>query len=276
MGRSISSGRVTVLGCGGSGGVPLIGNYWGLCDPHNPRNLRTRSSIHIMLDGFFSLQIDTGTDFRAQINRETLTYIDSVFFTHAHSDHVNGIDDLRYMAMITQKIIPVYGHAATIDEIRGRFLYLFEHKEKLYKPLLTSHAWEDNAYNQPQIHATDDINFTFTPIHQIHGNTFSIGYRFGNFAYSTDVSDFPLESLNALKGIDTWLVDCGQYGQDFIEVHPNLERVMEWNDIVGAKRVILTHLPVKADYNAMSASLPNHFEPAHDGQIIEINFAPQS
>lgn len=271
MGRSVSKGRVTVLGCGGSGGVPLIGNVWGECDPANPKNHRTRSSIHVDFEGLISLQIDTGPDFRSQYVREKIPGIDAVFYTHAHSDHVNGIDDLRYMAIVMKTLIPVYGHTLTIQEIHDRFEYLFEHKEKLYKPLLTKHCWEDNIYGKPQTLVLNETALHFTPVYQIHGSTFSIGYRFGDFAYSTDVSDFPLESLHQLQGIKTWLVDCGQYGQDFIEVHPNLERVQQWNDIVKADRVILTHLTAKSDFKIMGQNLPKGFEPAFDGLKIDLN-----
>lgn len=260
----------------------MIGNYWGDCDPDNPKNRRTRSSIHVETDEL-SILIDTGTDFRDQCNRENLKCVDAVLYTHAHSDHINGIDDLRYMAMLNRRKIPVYGHPATIEEIYGRFSYLFTNRNSLYKPLLLTNTLDDQALNTNQ--ALDIYNFDTSDgkdeqtlkatlnidvIYQNHGQTFSLGYRFGDFAYSTDVSHFSQDALDCLKGIKTWIVDCGQFGQDFTEVHPNFDMVLDWNSHVKAENVILTHLPVRADYDTMINALPNGYTAAYDGMKIEI------
>jgi phosphoribosyl 1,2-cyclic phosphate phosphodiesterase len=279
MGQSANSGRLTILGCGGSGGVPLIGNVWGDCDPHNPKNRRTRASVHIVFDHGLSLQIDTGPDFRAQCNREDIKHIDAIFYTHAHSDHINGIDDARYMAMVNDCYIQCYGYAPTIQEVEARFKYLFEHTNRLYMPRLISNHWAQEYLNQAQhLSFEDDVNsgreIEFTPIYQTHGETFSIAYRFGDLAYSTDVSDMDDKTISLLKGVKTWIVDCGQIGQDFTEIHPNLDIVLGWQDKVQADQVILTHLPIRADYQKIQnilekRGLSDTFSPAYDGLKLD-------
>jgi phosphoribosyl 1,2-cyclic phosphate phosphodiesterase len=273
----MGTGIVTILGSGGSGGVPLIGNYWGSCDPKEPKNRRTRASIFVELDDV-NIVIDTGPDFYHQINRENIERIDCVLYTHAHGDHVNGMDDLRVMSLLSKEIIPIYGAADTINEIRQRFDYLFEMKNPLYQPRLTSTIIrkEDIGTKSEIIFEKAEgqsvCNFKVTPVLQQHGEITSLGYRFGDFAYSTDVSEFTPENLAKLKGIKTWVLDCGQYGQDFILVHPNFEKVLEWNEIVKAEQVVLTHLNPKSDYNSMLESLPEGYIPAYDGLKLSFEF----
>lgn len=273
----MGTGIVTILGCGGSGGVPLIGNHWGVCDSNNPKNRRTRSSIHVQIEDA-SIVIDTGPDFYNQINREDLDKVDCVLYTHAHGDHVNGIDDLRVMSLMLKEIIPVYGAKETIEEIATRYAYLFELKNPLYQPRMSA-----NIFKEEDIGGIIEIAFEKTemrniccfdvmPFAQKHGEIRSLGYRFGDFAYSTDVSEFSQNSLKHLKGVKTWLLDCGQYGQDFILVHPNFKKVLEWNAVVGAERVILTHLNIKADYKELCDNLPKGYEPAYDGMKIDFDF----
>jgi len=268
-------GIVTILGSGGSGGVPLIGNNWGACDPREIKNKRTRSSIHLNVNDV-SIAIDTGPDFYHQINRENISHVDCVLYTHAHGDHVNGMDDLRVMSLMMRDIIPVYGKKDTIDEIKSRFDYLFEMKNPLYQPRLTSNIYDKTEIGTPVQHVFEKAEgqgvceFEAIPFIQQHGEIQSLGYRFGDFAYSTDVSDFDESVLHSLKGIKTWVLDCGQYGQEFILVHPNFERVSKWNEIVQAERVILTHLNLKADYQTLVDALPRGYEPAYDGMKFEI------
>lgn len=263
----MATGLVKVLGCGASGGVPLATGFWGACDPSNPKNARLRASIAVTVNDK-TLVVDTGPDFRQQTIRAGITRIDGVLYTHAHSDHVHGIDDLRYVKFIQKELIEAYGDLDTLNELQSRFAHMFmPSADGLYQQVIAPHAFSDADYGRPQTIA----GIQLTPIWQHHGVAgHSVGYRFGNFAYSTDVSKLDDASVKALKGIDTWLVDCAQFGTDYTIVHPNFDVVKAWSEQVGAKRVILTHLTPRLDYEAMRQILPAGFEPAYDGLEIEI------
>ena len=268
----MSNCEIIILGCGGSGGVPLATGYWGNCNPDNPKNRRTRSSIAIRTERT-CVVIDSGPDFHAQTITHSINNIDSIIYTHDHADHINGIDDVRYLA-IKQRIagesdyiFPIYADHPTLDAIENRFDYIFNaSKDGLYIPLLEKNYISDN-YDQISI---GDI--CFKPFEQIHGSGRSLGFIINNkVAYSTDVSNFDRAVLESLNGIDTWIVDCGQFGSvtENLTVHPNIERVMEWNEIVKAKKLYLTHLTPRDDYNVLNNATEDYIEAAYDGLVID-------
>ncbi len=261
--------EIIILGCGGSGGTPLAGNHWGRCDPNEPRNSRTRPSIAIKT-AEDSVVIDTGPEFRTQINRENIDRVDAVIYSHAHADHIMGMDDVRYSS-IKRRIngeddfmMPIYMNGASEQEIRKMFYYMFQtSSDGLYRPLIAPNRF----------HQGDDLQFNSLNIqtfNQIHGSGFSVGFRIGDVGYSTDVSQMTPEGLNALKGISTWIVDCGQYGQanDELTVHPNLEKVLRWNETVQAAKLYLTHLTPRHDYGTINSETPDYIECAYDGLKI--------
>src|SRR4051794_28016233 len=130
--------KVTMLGCGGSGGVPQVGGRWGACDPANPKNRRRRSSILVEIDGK-RLLIDTSPDLREQLLDAGVDRLDAVIYTHPHADHLHGIDDLRGVNRVMQAPIPVYGDRHTLDTVAERFGYVFRPIEPggvYYKPTL--------------------------------------------------------------------------------------------------------------------------------------------
>lgn len=258
--------EITILGCGGSGGTPLACGHWGCCDPNETRNNRTRPSIAIRT-AETCVVIDTGPDFRQQTLRENLSVIDAIIYSHPHADHINGIDDVRYAA-VKRRIngdsdfkMPTYAENATLDKIKEIFPYMFKTSDDgLYVPLL-----DTNIIDYGQSIQIKDISIqTFV---QTHGSGHSMGFKVGDIGYSTDVSQMTSDGLNTLKGISTWIVDCGQYGQDDDEltVHPNLERVLEWNNIIGADKLFLTHLTPRQDYITINNETPDYIECAYDG-----------
>lgn len=260
--------KITILGCGHSAGVPSIGNFWGQCDPEEPRNRRTRPSIAVQ-SANTNLIVDTGPDFKAQINATDITRIDAVLYTHGHGDHVHGIDDLRVMRIRNKAVIPVYSNQATIEELHERFGYLFAESgsDGIYPQVIDPHIWSKSHFNQSHIVGDIDV----VPFEQSHGEDgISLGFRMGNFAYSTDMTDLSQESLEVLAGVDTWVVDAGGYKMPHNYVHATLRDVYALNEIVQARQVYLTHMPSYMDYRTMLAELPEGYAPAYDGMVIEV------
>lgn len=260
--------EIKILGCGGSGGVPLATGYWGNCDPTNPKNRRTRSSIMIRTERT-TIIVDTGPDFHAQTLLHNIRNIDAIIYTHEHADHINGIDDVRYAA-INRRIqgekdflMPIYGYPETIEVMKKRFDYIFYGDSTgLYIPLLKAHTID--YFEARQI---GDIPIQFFP--QTHGKATSTGLKIGDIAYSTDVSELSEDSLKNLQNVKTWIVDCGQFDSEKTTVHANLDKVLQWNETVRASRVILTHLKPAEDYNVVHQSTPDYIEPAYDGLTLE-------
>jgi len=256
--------KITIMGCGNSAGVPTIGNFWGNCDPHEPKNRRTRPSIAVQSETT-NLVVDTGPDFREQINRTNIPMIDAVVYTHGHGDHVSGIDDLRVLRFRSKKFIPIYSNKETIAELSQRFDYMFIERAAIYPKSVEPHIIDE--YHHPV--TVGDI--TFTPFEQDHGTCKSIGLRFGDFAYSTDVVRLDERALEALHGVKTWVVDAAGYNMETVTVHFALRDVLAMNKIVKAEKVYLTHMPPSMDYKTVFKELPDGFEPAYDGLILHAN-----
>ncbi|MEZ5813509.1 MAG: MBL fold metallo-hydrolase [Alphaproteobacteria bacterium] len=256
--------NITVLGCGNSTGVPAICNYWGACDPNEPKNIRTRCSIAVQTDET-TLIIDTGPNFREQINRENITRIDGILYTHAHSDHVNGIDELRVISRKSDKLVKIYGNKGTLEDLKHRFNYMFKGGEiDLYPPILDPKELNKDHFGRVQ--SFKDLKFT--PFIQNHGTIDSVGYRFGDFAYSVDIWDIDNTAIKTLSGIKTWLVDCAAYKSPN-QVHANLEKIYAFNEQIKAKTVYLTSLSLEMDYQTLCNELPKDYKPAYDGLKLE-------
>ncbi|QDH14251.1 MBL fold metallo-hydrolase [Formicincola oecophyllae] len=273
--------KVTILGCGGSAGVPVLGaasdepglaGRWGTCDPHEPKNRRTRASVLLEkpftnpqtgVTAPFRLIIDTGPDFRQQLLAQNVPRIDAVLYTHCHSDHVAGLDELRAINRVLGHPVPVYGTAETFLELRQRFSYAFKPWEggTFYRAALDVH--EIPLEGPLTIGPFSGVTFD-----QIHGNISSLGVRFGGFAYSTDVADMPAPSLRALAGVDSWVVDCFQYESHFS--HGWLGQVLAWRDLIKPRRTILTHMGHRMDYATLKRELPAGVEPAFDGMNFTV------
>ena len=244
--------------------MPAIGNHWGKCDPAEPRNRRLRAAAAIR-SADTTLVIDTGPDVREQVNRAGISSIDAVLYTHAHGDHVNGIDDLRALRVRTKKLIDIWGNDATIAELQDRFAYLFNDRMGgLYPQVLRPYIF---AFNAPM--TIGDIEVT--PFDQSHGTCRTVGFRIGDTAYSTDVIAFDSDAYAVLKGIKTWVVDAAGYKMPDNKVHMTLKNVYAANDIVGAEAIYLTHLTPGMDYRTMLDELPQGYKPAYDGLEIGIN-----
>lgn len=257
---------ITILGCGNSEGTPAIGNHWGECDPSEPKNRRMRPCVAVQSDTS-TLIIDTGPDFKEQVNRNNISQIDGVLYTHAHADHVSGIDELRVWAKHTKQPVNVYGQEPTLDELKARFDYQFEQKHPTYPAVLTANTITGSALGKPM--RIGDIDFI--PFEQDHGTCTSLGFRFGDVAYSTDLIDLSDDALEALKGIKTWIVDGAGYNSETNPVHLSLERVYEFNQIIKAQNVYFTHLSRWMDYKTVLEETPEGYEPAYDGLVLKVS-----
>ncbi len=250
--------KVTVLGCGSSGGVPTAGGDWGICDPLEPKNQRLRPSI--LVEHYDThLLVDTGPDMRQQLLRAQPPKIDAVLYTHCHADHTHGFDDLRYLNMRQKQAMNIYGDAHTVAEIQTRFAYAFEPKGEgqFYRPSVLV-----NIVNGPfQVR-----NIQVQPFVQDHGYSKSLGFRFGSFAYSTDVKNLDEAAFKILEGVEVWIVDAVR--EEPHPVHSHVAQTLEWIERVKPGRAYLTHMNHLLDYRNLVNKLPRHVEPAYDGLVI--------
>jgi phosphoribosyl 1,2-cyclic phosphate phosphodiesterase len=253
--------KVTVLGCGASWGVPAIGPDWGRCDPADPRNRRRRGSLLVESRGR-TLLIDTSPDLREQLLDAGAARIDAVLLTHAHADHLHGIDDLRKVNQLIGKAIPFYATEAALAEARQRFGYAFAPPvpgKPLYRPALTPHE-----ICGPFTAA----GMTVVPFEQNHGRTTTLGFRIGRLAYSTDVTALDDNAFNILEGIELWVVDCLR--REPHPTHSHLQKTLAWIDRVRPHRAVLVHMDQSFDYRELAAELPAGVEPGRDGLAIEL------
>ncbi|HZB90311.1 MAG TPA: MBL fold metallo-hydrolase [Stellaceae bacterium] len=255
--------RVTVLGCGPSWGVPRIGGEWGACDPQNPRNRRRRCSV-LVEEGGATLLIDTSPDLREQLLDAQVRRTDAVLFTHAHADHLHGIDDLRSVNRLMESAIPVFASTETLAEISRRFGYVFtpvqpDRLSAYYKPVL-----EPRPIDGPFVAG----GIAVTPFDQDHGFSQTLGFRIGGFAYSTDVIDLDEAAFAALAGVEVWIVDCIRRTPHV--THAHLEKTLAWIARAKPRRAVLTHMDESLDYATLRRELPDGVEPGYDGLVIDL------
>ncbi len=258
-----------ILGCGNSSGVPMAGNHWGACDPEDPKNRRTRCSVHLSTENT-SVIIDTGGDFRYQMNHYDIKQIDAVIYTHQHSDHSHGIDDLRpYFFRNNRVPIKCFGKSEVLEEIKGRFDYLFKggKDRALYPPMLEACPFENNDYGSTL--KLGDIDYI--PFKMDHGTCESVGYRFGDISYCVDMKSLDSNALGIIKGSKIWIVDGAGYKSADNQVHADLNTLYEYNKIIQAEQVYVTCLSVHMDYQTMINELPKGFYPAYDGLEFHTN-----
>jgi phosphoribosyl 1,2-cyclic phosphate phosphodiesterase len=237
--------------------VPVIGCACRVCSSVDSRNKRTRSSALVREDGL-NILIDTSTDLRAQCLANNVGRIDAVLFTHAHADHVHGIDDLRSFNLAQGGPIPCYGSEDTLKRVSLLFEYIFaENDYNGWRPNLTTHRVA-GPFKIRDVHVT--------PVPVRHGNAGILGYRIKDIAYVTDCSSIPPESIGLLRGVEVLVL--GALRQKPHPSHFTVDEAVSAGTKVGAKRTILTHLSHSIDYAKDRLTLPEGFEFAFDGMEI--------
>ncbi len=211
-----------------------------------------------------TLLIDCSPDLRAQLLDYPVARLDGVLLTHAHADHVHGIDDLRAYTYRQREAIPAFMDGDTHDIMTLRFGYVFtsSHTEsKLYPALLDDQVIVPGV---PFVAAGHEV----LAFHQKHGQSRSLGYRIGTFAYSTDASDLDDTAFAALEGLDLWIVDCLRF--DPHPTHSHFERTLSWIERARPKRALLTHMNHSTDYRTLAKRCPVGVEPAYDGLTVTL------
>ena len=265
--------KFTILGCGSSGGVPRPALGWGDCDPNNPKNRRRRTSLLVErrdATGTTRVLVDTSPDLREQLIDAQVDWLDAVLYSHDHADHTHGIDDLRALFLKRKRRLDVYLNDATAAVMQTRFGYCFASPPgSEYPPIVTPHRLTAGA---PLDIQGEGGAIRVLPFLQDHGDTASLGFRFGTLAYSCDLSGIPEQSLAALAGLDVWILDALRYRPH--PSHFSVDDALGWIERLKPRRAILTNLHADLDYEVLRGKLPVHVVPAFDGMTFALSERP--
>jgi phosphoribosyl 1,2-cyclic phosphate phosphodiesterase len=256
--------RITILGSGASSGTPAVDWGWGRCDPANPRNRRSRPSI-LVDDRGTRILVDTAPELRGQLLAAGVQSVDAVLYTHAHADHLHGIDDLRAVNRVRNAALPAYADAGTMAIVRERFAYVFEPLNAAaqfhYKPTLIPHIIENgDVFRVGRIRVE--------AFAQDHGYSTTFGFRFGRAAYTTDVVELSEKAFAVLEGIAVWII--GTLVDRPHRTHCDVDKALAWIRRIGPAKAVLSHLGNDLDYGRLTARLPAGVEAAYDGMVIEV------
>ncbi len=257
--------EITVLGSGTSVGVPTVGCSCCVCLSDDPKDKRLRPSILVTVSAGERRRrvlIDTTPDLRGQALNAGLKSLDAILYTHAHADHIMGLDDIRPFNYGRKERIPVYARPDTMKALQRVFPYAFE-GEATHPggvPRVTAHEI-DNA-------AIDLFGVPFQPVPIQHGPREIVGYRFGDAAYLTDHSDIPDSSLPMLRNLDVLFLDALR--REPHPMHTTVGRALEWVEELKPNRAFFTHICHDLAHEETNSGLPSHVRLAHDGLQIEV------
>ena len=255
----------TILGCGSSGGVPRVGGLWGECNPDNPKNTRLRCAMLVTREGpggTTRVLIDAGPDLRAQLLSAGVGALDAVVFTHAHADHVHGIDDLRQVVFLTRQRLDVWADGPTQEALLTRFAYVFvQPPGSTYPPILNLNTIE-GAFSVQGAGGP----LPFVPFRVNHGGIDALGFRIFDLAYLPDVAEMEDEAWPVLEGLDCWVVDALRRTPH--PTHSHLAKTLHWIERVAPRRAVITNMHIDLDYDDVMRETPDHVIPAYDGMTI--------
>lgn len=254
------------MGSGAAPGVPAIANGWGACNPNNPKNRRRRTGTYIEI-GNTKILIDTSPDLHSQLLDNNIRQLDAVLYTHAHADHLHGIDDLRDINRITLKSLDIYANRHTLDTIEVRFKYLITDKDHpnnpLFRPSLIA-----NLVEPGKEFLVGDVQIMPIPLagHAIESN----GYMFngGELVYISDCKEITAEGLSLIKKRPKLLV-MPLTSPKTITYHMGLDRVLEYINLIKPHKTIINHMAVECDYDQINELTPDDVLPAYDNMLVE-------
>jgi phosphoribosyl 1,2-cyclic phosphate phosphodiesterase len=251
--------KITFLGTGTSQGVPVIACNCRVCRSADPRDKRRRASIAVEAGGR-TLIVDTTPEFRLQVLDAGITRLDAVLLTHAHADHLHGLDDIRGFNHMQLESIPCYGDAYTLGIVRESFRYIFEG---------TNYGGGLPEIDLVEVKGNFNAGgISVEPVEVFHGPMKILGYRFGRAAYITDASSIPADSLARLGDLDVLIINALRY-----EPHPTHLSVGESVALarnLGAKKTHFTHICHRLMHAEASRSLPPGVDFAYDGLTLEV------
>lgn len=253
-----------VLGTGTSVGVPAMGCRCDVCTSSDPKNNRTRCSVILGLpEG--NLLIDTSPDLRTQLLREKIGIVHAVAYTHEHSDHVMGFDDLRLFQFYLGHAVPVFATTVVQDRLKKAFDYAFTKGPRTHVGAAPSIDLHTITAGQP----FETLGAEVIPILLHHGPNFRVlGFRVGNVAYCTDVSHIPPESMELLQGLDVLILDALR--PDEHVTHLNVKQAAAVVEALKPGQTWLTHCSCSMDYQAVDPTLPENVNVAYDGLKIPL------
>ena len=254
--------KIQFLGTGTSQGIPVIGSDHPVNFSTNPKDKRLRSSVLLTKNGQ-NLVIDCGPDFRQQILRANLRTLEGIVFTHEHNDHVLGIDDTRSLSHFAGKPMDIYAGERTLNEIKNRFPYAFAEEKYPGAPSFNEHLINNQSFNIAGFH--------IEPLKVLHGNLPILGFLVDEkFAYITDASHLPEETLEKIKDIDVLVLNALRINEKH-HSHFTLEEALVVADQVGAKNAFFTHISVTMGFHdEVQKTLPKNRFLSYDGLEIEI------
>ena len=262
-----SDAEMIIMGTGTSIGVPVVGCRCPVCLSNNPRNRRTRSGV-LVRGSNGEMIIDAGPELRLQLIRERATLIRAALMTHAHADHIMGLDDLRIFGFQLNSSVPIYCEEIVEQQIRQSFSYAFtdpaSHTHQFAAPKLRFERIADG-----QIFSV--LGMTVQSIRLKHGDLPILGYRMGNVAFCTDVSTIPASSKNQLQNLDVLVLDTLR--REPHPTHLHLEAALKLIRQLKPRQSYLTHMSHDLDYDELRRELPANIAPAFDGLRIPIRFA---
>lgn len=252
---------ITVLGSGTSQGVPIIGCQCPVCQSTDPRDRRTRTSLLIRTDAV-TVVVDAGPDFRQQMLREGVTHLDAVFITHEHKDHIGGLDDVRpFIFSQGNHPMPLYVSETALPEIKREFSYAFE--EHLYPgaPTYEVHLIDETPFDFGDLHVE--------PIWLKHYTLTSYAFRFGRFAYVTDLSEISDAAIDRLRGVEYLIIEA--LGRKKHYSHIDLEQAVQIANELQVKRAWFTHCSHHIGKTIdVNAELPDNMRLAYDGLSFQV------
>ncbi len=257
----MTRGRVRFLGTGTSHGVPMIGCPCATCRSTDPRDRRTRPSIHVAVDGGPAILVDTSTDLRQQALDHAITRVDAVLFTHSHADHVMGFDDLRRFNGLQGSAIPAYADEFTASEITRIFNYVFSPPD-------------EKGGGIPQVTLTtidgpfDVDGVRVLPVPLLHGRRPILGFRFGGFAYLTDCSTIPDQSWPLLEDLDVLVLDALRHRPH--PTHFSVSQALEVIQRLRPRQAWLTHICHDLPHAETNRALPPGVALAYDGLLLDV------